>query len=158
MLEHMPAADQICLLPGIFFGVIVFDDSDTLSENAASPLLIEARIETDSAVPAETAYKREEVTFSTAYFQDCLAGQPVLFYQPFSQISHIFLKTRREMQRILIFIRILHEGGIKGPVEDMTAVVAEAEANLSPWSIQGIVPGATEHIAKDRDPRYFDNR
>jgi len=60
------------------------------------------------------------------------------------------------MQRILIFICILHAGRIKGPVEGMAAVFAEAETDLSHWSVQGIVPRTPEYIAKDRDPWYFD--
>jgi hypothetical protein len=97
----------------------------------------------------------KKFALAAADFNDLLVAQIMTRNQSFCHGSGIFLKARREMQRVFIILIVCRRCRVEGNIEDVPAAPAKSESNISAWNLSGFVSRWPKQIAVDGHVQYL---
>lgn len=150
VLEHLPAEDHIALVMRVLVAVLVLDER-YLPVLAVEAFPDVARVEPDSTVPAHLRQEQKKIPLAASYLDDVLFIEPVPLDKIGCKGAGIALEDRGEVQRVFVFLRVLHGVRAERRVEDMAAPGAQAELQFPAPSLEGAFTVFPQQVAVDKD-------
>lgn len=121
VFENVTTADKVARMVGVLFAVEILHVLDSICDRAIDSFPFVAGIEADSSILATFAEKREKVPFATAQFDNSFSANRIGLDEAIRQSLGISLKDRREVERVVILLRILEPTFIEGAIPNEAA-------------------------------------
>ncbi len=121
VFKDVAATYQVARLVGVFLPVEILHVLDATGDRTIDSFSFVAWIEADPGILAALAEKGEEVPLAAAQFDDSLSANRIGFDESVGQTLSVSLKHRREVERVVILLRILEQTFIEGAIPNEAA-------------------------------------
>lgn len=149
MLQHVAAANEISLVVSVTVGVKILNEGYS-PWFLIGPIGHITGIKPNPIVVAKITKQLQELALAAADLDDLLSLQCITIHQSRGQRPGIALKSRREVEGILITLAVLHKARLKGQIEDVPTFTTIPQPNISSGSILGRLACWPKQIAVNR--------